>query len=74
MFLNPDISPQKFAAFDAELDASGNKKHQAFALAAFAMTYANNVPDVAKELLKLSFPILKKIEAAMEPETKEEQK
>tara|TARA_Y100000310_G_C20681627_1_gene816309 strand:- start:1330 stop:1623 length:294 start_codon:yes stop_codon:yes gene_type:complete len=49
--LDPDLSPQKFAAFDAELDASGSPQHQAFALAAFAMTYADNDEAAAKKCL-----------------------
>ncbi len=49
--LDPDLTPQKFAAFDAELDASGSPAHQAFALAAFAMTYADNDVAAAKKLL-----------------------
>jgi len=49
--LDPDLSPQKFAVLDAELDDSGSPAHQAFAIAAFALTYADNDEATAKKLL-----------------------
>ena len=69
--LDPDITPQKFAALDAELDAGDNKKHQAFAIAGFAMTYANNDASVAEEIIKLSILSLKQIKAATAGESEE---
>jgi hypothetical protein len=68
--LSPDISPQKFAAFDEEMDASGTPQHQAFALAAFAMTYADedgSDPKAAgaQDILKKALQMLPKIMAGM---------
>ena len=64
--LDPDITPQKFAQFDAELDASGKPKEQAFASAAFALTYADNDFKQAKDILKLAIRMLPKLEKGME--------
>ena len=63
--LDPNLSPQKFAAFDAELDASGSPAHQAFALAAFAMTYADNDEAAAKKILTTATALTVKIAKAM---------
>jgi len=68
--LNPDVSPQKFAAFDAEMDASGTPQHQAFALAAFAMTYADEdgsdpKASGAQDILKKALQMLPKIMSGM---------
>ena len=52
--LDPDITPQKFAALDADLDATGKPKQQGFAIAAYALTYADNDYEKAKKLLKLA--------------------
>tara|TARA_Y100000593_G_scaffold91801_1_gene181613 strand:- start:2694 stop:3059 length:366 start_codon:yes stop_codon:yes gene_type:complete len=72
--LDPNISPQKFAKLDAELDTKGDPRHQAFAIAAFAMTYADNEPEDAEKLLKMALPLLKKISNKMEsPEENSEE-
>lgn len=71
--LDPDLTPQKFATFDAELDASGNLQHQGFALAAFAMTYADNDQAGAKKILATATNLIPKIAKAME-EPKEKPK
>jgi 5'-deoxynucleotidase YfbR-like HD superfamily hydrolase len=64
--LNPDLSPQKFAAFDAELDASGTPQHQGFAIAAYTMTYADNDLQTAKKILQTATGLIPKIAKAME--------
>jgi len=61
--LDPDISAQKYAALDAELDAKGTPQHQGFALAAFAFNYAgfdNDGADAAA-LLKKAITYIPKI-------------
>ena len=63
--LNPDLTPQKFAQLDAELDASGTPQHQAFALTAFALTYAENKEGEALKILNLAKALLPKISKAM---------
>ena len=70
--LDPDITPQKFAKLDAELDTKGDTKHQAFACAAFAMTYADNDAAAAQEILKMAIPLLKKIGNKMESKEEKE--
>tara|TARA_Y100000310_G_C20511366_1_gene729042 strand:+ start:449 stop:814 length:366 start_codon:yes stop_codon:yes gene_type:complete len=64
--LDPDLTPAKFAQFDAELDASGKPDHQAFALAAFAMTYADNDAKGAGTILMKAKGLVPKIVKAME--------
>lgn len=63
--LDPDITPQKFATFDAELDASGQPVHQAFALAAFAMTYADMDSKAGMDLMRKAIAMIPKIEKGM---------
>jgi hypothetical protein len=63
--LDPDLSPQKFADFDAELDDSGTPAHQAFALAAFALTYADNDEAAAKALMQKASTAIVTIVKAM---------
>ena len=70
--LDPDISPRRFADLDAELDNKGKPEHQAFALAAFAMTYADNNAEEATKLIKRTLPLLKKIGTAMDKKEKSE--
>jgi len=70
--LDPDISPRKFAELDAKLDMEGKPEHQAFALAAFAMTYVDNNAEEAAKLIKRTLPLLKKIGAAMDKKEKSE--
>ena len=73
--LDPNLTPQKFAAFDAELDASGSPAHQAFALAAFAMTYADNDEQAAVDIAKKAMAAIPKIAKAMsEPAEPEKEK
>ena len=68
--LDPDISPRRFAELDAKLDTEGKPEHQAFALAAFAMTYADNDAEEAAKLIKRTLPLLKKIKMAMDKKEK----
>ena len=72
--LDPDITPQKFAQRDAELDDSGKPQEHAFACAAFALTYADNDPDQAMKILKMAIQQLPKIAKGMSSseENKEE--
>ena len=52
--LDPDITPQKFAQLDAQLDDAGNPKQQALAVAVYALNYADNDLQKAKKLLSLA--------------------
>jgi hypothetical protein len=70
--LDPDLSPQKFATLDAELDDTGSEAHQAFAVAAFALTYADNDEASAKNILQKAMTSLPAIIKSMEvPKEKE---
>ena len=42
--VDPDNSPQRFAALDAQLDASDNEKKQALAVLAYMFDYGDNDP------------------------------
>ena len=64
--LDPDISPQKFDALDAELDVKGNETHQAFALLAFALTYSDRNVDTAIRLLMKAKTLAPKLKKMME--------
>jgi hypothetical protein len=63
--LDPDITPQKFAQRDAELDDSGKPQEHAFACAAFALTYADNDAEQAMKILKMAIQQLPKIAKGM---------
>jgi len=52
--LNPDITPQKFAKFDADLDENGSTTQQGQALAGFALTYVENNPKAAIKILQIA--------------------
>lgn len=62
--LNPDIAPAKYAQLDSELDDSGNPAQQGFALAAFALSYADGDPEASAVLLKKGIESIKKIAQA----------
>lgn len=64
--LDPNISPMRFAKFDAELDEKGSEKEQAFALLAFALTYADNDPKRAVGLLQQAKILAPRVAKAME--------
>ena len=64
--LDPDITPQKFAQLDGQLDAKGSPQQQAFACAAYAMTYADNDIDGATKILKLAIGLMPKIKKGIE--------
>ena len=70
--LDPDITPQKFAQRDAELDDTGKPNEHAFALVAYALTYADNDPDQALKILKLAITQVPKIIKGMKSGEKEE--
>ena len=59
--LDPTLSPQQFAKLDAQLDTKGTDAHQGFALAAFAMTYADTDAKKAKAILQKAMAWLPKI-------------
>jgi len=63
--LDPNISPQRFASLDAEMDETGTPQHQAFALLAFALTYADRDVDEARKLLKRAIALGPKVEKMM---------
>lgn len=52
--LDPDISPQKFAQLDSQLDDTGKPAQQALAVAVYALNYADNDLQKAKKLLSLA--------------------
>jgi len=64
--LDPDVSPQKFAALDAQLDEKGSPQHQAFALLAYALTYADNDVKSAIGLLKKAISLGPKVQKMMD--------
>ena len=59
--LDPDITPVKFMDLDQKLDAGGNVNHQAVAIAAFVLSYADNDEKEAKRLLRKTLDILPRI-------------
>jgi len=63
--LDPNISPQRFMALDAEMDEKGTPQHQAFALLAFALTYADKDVKEAQMLLKRAIALGPKVEKMM---------
>ena len=78
--LDPNMSPQKFAAFDAEMDEKGSIQDQAAAEAGFALTYADGDEKEAQDILKKAIPWVKKMamsdeaEAAQRAEAEGEEK
>ena len=64
--LDPDVSPAQYAKIDQMVDASGNLNHQAFAIAAFVLSYADMEPGKAKQMLSKATGLVPKIIAARE--------
>lgn len=64
--LDPDISPQKYASIDQMVDAGGNVKHQAFAIAAFVLSYADMDEGTSVKMLNLAKGLIPKIIKARE--------
>jgi hypothetical protein len=64
--LAPDASPMRFAKLDSEVDKGNNIKHQAFALGAFLVDYADNDPDRSEALFKKLRAMLPRIIKAVE--------
>lgn len=60
----PGQTPVKVAKFDAEVDTQGTPLQKAFALAAKAMTYADNDEDEAAKLLNMARMQYQKIKQA----------
>ena len=67
--LDPDISPQKYAAIDQMVDEGGNVKHQAFAIAAFVLSYAEMEEGAAMSMLNKAKALIPKIIKAREKGT-----
>lgn len=64
--LDPDVTPAKFMKIDQMLDESGNVNHQAFAIAAFTLSYAEMDEMRAKQMLQKATGLVPKIIAARE--------
>jgi hypothetical protein len=64
--LDPNVTPQKFAALDAQLDDKGSPQHQAFALLAYAISYADNDVKAAQGLLKKAISLAPKVQKMMD--------
>ena len=64
--LDPDVTPAKFMKIDQMLDESGNINHQAFAIAAFTLSYAEMDQMKAKQMLQKATGLVPKIIAARE--------
>jgi len=63
--LDPDIQPAQFAKLDAQMRNTGSPMHQAFAIMAYALSYAGNDPDEALKILVKAKDILPKIAKKM---------
>ncbi len=64
--LDPDIPPAKYATIDQMVDASGNINHQAFAIAAFVLSYADMDEGTSKKILSKAVGLIPKILKAKE--------
>ena len=64
--LDPNITPAKYADIDQIVDQSGNKDHQAFAIAAFILSYADMDGAVADAILTKTRGLIPKILKARE--------
>lgn len=64
--LDPDISPAQYAKIDQIVDASGNENHQAFAIAAFILSYADMDEGSATQILNKAKGLVPKIIKARE--------
>jgi len=67
--LDPDVSPQKYAAIDQMVDEGGNINHQAFAIAAFVLSYADMEEAAALSMLNKAKALIPKIVKAREKGT-----
>jgi hypothetical protein len=67
--LDPDLSPQKFASLDSQLDDSGKPAHQAIAIAVFALNYSDNDEDGAKKIMMKAIQALPKLVKAKSEES-----
>lgn len=59
--LDPDITPAQYAKIDQIVDASGNENHQAFAIAAFILSYADMDEGAANQILNKAKGLVPKI-------------
>ena len=65
--LDPDVNPAMFAKLDKQMRETGSLAHQAFAIMAFAMSYAGNDAAAALKLINKAKEILPKIAKKMKP-------
>lgn len=47
--LDPGVSPQEYAKIDDKVDNAGNANHQGFAIAAFAISYADKNGEIDED-------------------------
>ena len=64
--LDPNITPAKYADIDQVVDQSGNKDHQAFAIAAFILSYADMDEGASEAILTKARGLIPKILKARE--------
>lgn len=64
--LDPDVTPAQYAKIDQMVDASGNENHQAFAIAAFILSYADMDEGSAMKILSKARSLVPKIIKARE--------
>ena len=69
--LDPELSPQKFAQLDQQLDTGGTPAQQAIAIDAFALNYADGDEGDAKVLLQKALQALPKLVAKETDDTNE---
>ena len=67
--LDPNITPAKYADIDQLVDESGNVNHQAFAIAAFVLSYADMDEGTASAIFTKAKALLPKILKAREAGT-----
>ena len=64
--LDPNITPAKYADIDQMVDQSGNVNHQAFAIAAFILSYADMDEGIANSIFTKAKGLIPKILKARE--------
>ena len=69
--LDPDVSPAKYATLDQKVDEDDKPEHQAIALVAFALSYADEDEAAAKKILTKAVAMLPKVMKAKAKASKE---
>ena len=59
--LDPNASKEVYAKMDAKVDDSGNPAHQAFAIAAFALSYGEMEPGAVQTILNRAKKVADKV-------------